>query len=200
MTAIRKKLVIVGDIACGKKCLLLVFSKSKFPELYVPIVFLPTVADIEVNGKTVQLELTDVKGQENYKKLLQWSFSETDVVLLCFSIDNPESLESIAERWTREVRQFCPDVPIILVGNKKDLRNDENIKRELANMKQKLVKYEEGAAVCKEINGYAYVECSAKTKEGVREVFETAAKAALETQNREEETKKNRENKRCLIS
>lgn len=35
-----------------------------------------------------------------------------------------------------QVRHFCPNVPIILVGNKKDLRNDENTRRELAKMKQ----------------------------------------------------------------
>lgn len=53
MAAIRKKLVIVGDGACGKTCLLIVFSKDQFPEVYVPTVFENYVADIEVDGKTV---------------------------------------------------------------------------------------------------------------------------------------------------
>uniref|UniRef100_A0A9L0RPQ9 Ras homolog family member A n=1 Tax=Equus caballus TaxID=9796 RepID=A0A9L0RPQ9_HORSE len=51
MAAIRKKLVIVGDGACGKTCLLIVFSKDQFPEVYVPTVFENYVADIEVDGK-----------------------------------------------------------------------------------------------------------------------------------------------------
>nr|XP_045014880.1 ras-like GTP-binding protein O-RHO isoform X4 [Jaculus jaculus] len=50
MAAIRKKLVIVGDGACGKTCLLIVFSKDRFPEMYVPTVFENYVADIEVDG------------------------------------------------------------------------------------------------------------------------------------------------------
>ena len=50
MAAIRKKLVIVGDGACGKTCLLIVFSKDQFPEVYVPTVFENYVADIEVDG------------------------------------------------------------------------------------------------------------------------------------------------------
>lgn len=53
MAAIRKKLVIVGDGACGKTCLLIVFSKDQFPEVYVPTVFENYVADIEVDCKQV---------------------------------------------------------------------------------------------------------------------------------------------------
>lgn len=61
MAAIRKKLVIVGDGACGKTCLLIVFSKDQFPEVYVPTVFENYVADIEVDGKQVRgLPMTSV--------------------------------------------------------------------------------------------------------------------------------------------
>lgn len=57
MAAIRKKLVIVGDGACGKTCLLIVFSKDQFPEVYVPTVFENYVADIEVDGKQVRVKI-----------------------------------------------------------------------------------------------------------------------------------------------
>ena len=53
MAAIRKKLVIVGDGGCGKTCLLIVFCKNQFPEVYVPTVFENYVADIEVDAETV---------------------------------------------------------------------------------------------------------------------------------------------------
>lgn len=79
-----------------------------------------------------------------------------------------------------QVKHFCPNVPIILVGNKKDLRNDPATMRELAKMKQEPVKPEEGRAMAEKINAFAYLECSAKSKEGVREVFETATRAALQ--------------------
>lgn len=59
MATIRKKLVIVGDGACGKTCLLIVFSKDQFPEVYVPTVFENYVADIEVDGKQIELALWD---------------------------------------------------------------------------------------------------------------------------------------------
>lgn len=103
---------------------------------------------------------------------------------MCFSIDSPDSLENIPEKWTPEVRHFCPTVPIVLVGNKKDLRFDENTRRELAKSKQEPVKTEEGRAMADKIGAYDYLECSAKLNEGVREVFETATKAALATKKK----------------
>ena len=63
MAAIRKKLVIVGDGACGKTCLLIVFSKDQFPEVYAPTVFENYVADIEVDGKQVSLLMAMITGQ-----------------------------------------------------------------------------------------------------------------------------------------
>eukprot|EP00800_Vazella_pourtalesii_P023936 TRINITY_DN997_c0_g2_i2.p1 TRINITY_DN997_c0_g2~~TRINITY_DN997_c0_g2_i2.p1 ORF type:complete len:112 (+),score=18.89 TRINITY_DN997_c0_g2_i2:427-762(+) len=103
---------------------------------------------------------------------------------MCFSIDSPDSLENIPEKWTPEVKHFCPTVPIILVGNKKDLRNDEHTKSELLSMKQEPVKLDDGRAMADKIGAYAYMECSAKSKEGVREVFETATRAALQTKKK----------------
>ena len=61
MAAIRKKLVIVGDGACGKTCLLIVFSKDQFPEVYVPTVFENYVADIEVDGKQVRKKIARIE-------------------------------------------------------------------------------------------------------------------------------------------
>ncbi|XP_030627128.1 rho-related GTP-binding protein RhoB-like isoform X2 [Chanos chanos] len=163
MTDIRKKLVVVGDGACGKTCLLTVLNKDEFPEQYVPTVFETDIADIE-----------------DYDRLRPLSYPDTDVILMCFSVDSPDSLENIPEKWVPEVKHFCPDVPIILVANKKDLRNDESVRTELSRLKQEPVKTEVGRAMAVRIGAYDYMECSAKTKDGVREVFETATRAALQ--------------------
>ncbi|CAH8449268.1 unnamed protein product [Schistosoma turkestanicum] len=159
-SAVRKKLVIVGDGACGKTCLLIVFSKDQFPEVYVPTVFENYVADIEVESKHVELALWDTAGQEDYDRLRPLSYPETDVVLLCYSIDSPDSLENISEKWAPEIKHFCPNVPIILVGNKKDLRDDEATKNELRRMKQEPVKHDEGSAMATRIDADGFYECS----------------------------------------
>ena len=176
---IRKKMVTVGDSSCGKTCLYTSFVKDRFPVEYVPRVFESYVGDIRVNGTTIELAFWDTVGDEEYDRLRPLSYPNTDVILMCFSIDSPNSLAKVFDKFAPEVRHFCPDVPIILVGNKKDLRNDENVKRELSKMKQEPVKSEEGSLMCERIKAYAYLECSAKTKEGVRDVFTTAARAAL---------------------
>ncbi|KAL3318417.1 GTP-binding protein Rho1 [Cichlidogyrus casuarinus] len=182
--AIRKKLVIVGDGACGKTCLLIVFSKDQFPEVYVPTVFENYVADIEVDNKQVELALWDTAGQEDYDRLRPLSYPDTDVILMCFSIDSPDSLENIPEKWNPEVKHFCSNVPIILVGNKKDLRNDPETIKDLAKMKQEPVKPEDGKSMADRIGAYAYMECSAKNKDGVREVFIKATEAAMATKKK----------------
>ena len=69
--------------------------------------------------RQVELALWDTAGQEDYDRLRPLSYPDTDVILMCFSIDSPDSLENIPEKWTPEVKHFCPNVPIILVGNKK---------------------------------------------------------------------------------
>ncbi|XP_042639142.1 transforming protein RhoA-like [Orycteropus afer afer] len=183
MAAIRKKLVIVGDGVCGKTCLLIVFSKDQFPEMYVATVFENYVGDTEVGGKQVELALWDTAGQEDYDLLTPLSYPDIDVILICLSIDSPDSLENILEKWTPEVKHFCPNVPIILVGNKKDLRNNEHTRWELAKMKQEPVKPEEGRDMANRIGAFGYMECSVKIKDGMREVFEMAPRAALQARH-----------------
>ena len=134
--------------------------------------------------RQVELALWDTAGQEDYDRLRPLSYPDTHVILMCFAVDSPDSLENIPEKWNPEVRHFCPNVPIILVGNKKDLRNDPATRQELERMKQAPVRAEEGRAMAERIGAVAYVECSAKTKDGVREVFETATREALKKHKR----------------
>jgi len=84
MANIRKKLVIVGDGACGKTCLLIVFSKDQFPEVYVPTVFENYVADIEVDGKQVRLLECHRYSSRTCLKLLLYYLG--GVYSLCFNL------------------------------------------------------------------------------------------------------------------
>jgi len=179
MTEIRRKLVIVGDGACGKTCLLIVFSKGTFPEVYVPTVFENYVADVEVDGKHVELALWDTAGQEDYDRLRPLSYPDSHVILICFGVDSPDSLDNVQEKWISEVAHFCSGLPIILVGCKKDLRRDQVAMESLRRSNTRAVSPEEGLAVSSKIGAKHYLECSAKTGEGVREVFQYATRAAL---------------------
>ena len=78
----------------------------------------------------------DTAGQEDYDRLSPLAYPNSDVILMCFSIDLPDSLENILEKWVPEVKHFCPKVPIVLVGNKLDLRTDQYTIKELQRNKQ----------------------------------------------------------------
>lgn len=171
--------MIVGDGACGKTCLLIMFSRDEFPQVYVPTVFENYVADLEYEGKTVELALWDTAGQEDYDRLRPLSYPDTNVLLICYSVDAPDSLENVPEKWVPEVKHFCPNVPFVLVGCKLDLRNDPNCIAELKKQNQAPVSFAEAKACAEKIGATAHKECSARTKEGVKDVFMTATKCAM---------------------
>lgn len=83
----RVKLVVVGDGMVGKTCLLLSFSRGQFLDGYIPTVFETYVADIEIDGKPVELALWDTAGQEDYNRLRPICYPDTDVVLLAYAVD-----------------------------------------------------------------------------------------------------------------
>jgi hypothetical protein len=63
----------------------------------VPTVFENDVADVEVDGKHVELALWDTAGQEDYDRLRPLSYPDTHVVLICFAINSPDSLDNVRE-------------------------------------------------------------------------------------------------------
>ncbi|KAF9495157.1 hypothetical protein BDN71DRAFT_1391997 [Pleurotus eryngii] len=186
MTAeLRRKLVVVGDGACGKTCMLVVFSEGRFPEVHVPTVFENYVSDILVDGRHVQLALWDTAGQEEYDRLRPLSYPDADVIMICYAIDYPDSLENVEETWIGEVRHNCPRIPVVLVGCKKDLRNEAEITRS----GKRMISYGEAHNVAQRIGAMHFLECSAKTGEGLQEVFQYATRAALVSRMKQRHTK-----------
>ncbi|KAL9700766.1 hypothetical protein quinque_004207 [Culex quinquefasciatus] len=140
-----------------------------------------------VDGVNVSLRLWDTFG--DHDKDRRFAYGRSDVVLLCFSIANPVSLRNCRAMWYPEIRKFCPDTPVILVGCKNDLRymyRDETYLSYFgdrspfvrAARKSDLVMPDEARAVAKEL-GVAYYETSVFTYFGVNEVFENAIRASL---------------------
>ncbi|KAI8099694.1 GTP-binding protein Rho3 [Halteromyces radiatus] len=184
--SVRRKLVVVGDGNCGKSSLLNVFTKGIFPQVYEPTVFENYVHEITVDGRVVEFGLWDTAGQEEYDRLRTLSYENTNVVLLCFSVDNPVSLDNILERWIPEICDHCAGAKLMLVALKCDLRDEESITTEP-------IMYEQGVAMARHIAAVRYLECSAKHNRGVREVFEQAARVAMHDY-------KARRSDRCTIS
>lgn len=176
---IKRKLVIVGDGACGKTSLLCSFALGEFPKEYQPTVFDNYVAEIRLDDKPVHLALWDTAGQEEYERLRPMSYSKSHVILIAFAIDTPDSLENVTTKWIEEVRNICgPTIPVILVGCKADLRPDSPLPESSGNT-SRWVTREQGERVANAIGARAYKECSALKIEGVDEVFESATRASM---------------------
>ncbi|CAF0933869.1 unnamed protein product [Adineta steineri] len=173
------KLVIVGDGTVGKTCMLISFTSNTFPEEYIPTVFDNYTSNIIADNVKVSLGLWDTAGQEDYDRLRPLSYPQTDVFVLCFSVISPTSFTNIINKWMPEIRHHCPDKPVILCGTKIDLRED----REFVNLLQKQnlqpIKREQGLRLCKKIRAFKYVECSALTQKGLKQVFDDAVRAVL---------------------
>lgn len=168
---IRRKIVIVGDGACGKTSLLYVFTLGEFPTEYHPTVFENYVTDCRIDGKAVQLALWDTAGQEEYERLRPLSYANSHVLLIGFAIDQPDSLESAKTKWVQEVRTYCPNTPYLLIGLKKDLRKNE--------LSKKFVQVAQGEQAADQIQADKYLESSALTGEGVDDIFEFATRLSL---------------------
>ncbi|KAI5357459.1 Putative small GTP-binding protein [Septoria linicola] len=199
------KCVVTGDGAVGKTCLLISYTTNAFPGEYIPTVFDNYSASVMVDGKPISLGLWDTAGQEDYDRLRPLSYPQTDVFLICFSVVSPASFTNVAEKWYPEITHHCPGVPIILVGTKKDLKDNPEVREQLRQNRSTVVDYEKKVKPflesvddkTKQLQFPAikmYLECSALSQRGLKQVFDEAIKTALNPPA-EPKAKKSR----CLI-
>lgn len=176
------KCVVVGDGTVGKTCMLISYTTDSFPGEYVPTVFDNYSAPMVCDGVPVSLGLWDTAGQEDYDRLRPLSYPQTDVFLICFSVVSPSSFENVTSKWCPEIKHHCPDAPILLIGTKIDLREDKEALQALAENGHSPMKREQGQKLANKIRAVKYLECSALTQRGLKQVFDEAVRAVLRPQ------------------
>ena len=169
------KCVIVGDGATGKTAMLISYTTNTFPGEYIPTVFDNYSTNVMVDNRIIYLSLWDTAGQEDYDRLRPLSYTQTDVFLLCFSINNEASFENIKSKWIPEINHYCPKTPIILIGTKSDLR--------LTIPDHKLISFQDGLLAVKELNLVRYMECSSMNQKGLKSVFDEAIRTVIVEQH-----------------
>ncbi|XP_034268204.1 rho-related GTP-binding protein Rho6 [Pantherophis guttatus] len=176
----RCKLVLVGDVHCGKTAMLQVLAKDCYPETYVPTVFENYTACLETEEQRVELSLWDTSGSPYYDNVRPLCYSDSDAVLLCFDVSRPETMDSAMKKWKTEILDYCHNTRVLLIGCKIDLRTDFSTLMELSHQKQAPVSYEQGCSVAKQLGAESYLECSAFTSEkSVHSIFRTVASLCL---------------------
>ncbi|KAJ9092741.1 hypothetical protein QFC20_007275 [Naganishia adeliensis] len=131
-----------------------------FPTDYEPTVFENYVETLTVDGQVVDLSLWDTAGQEEFDRLRSLSYADTHVVMVCFSVERPESLENVEAKWIPEVNYYCAGVKVILVALKCDLRDDVDAALRLRARGMRMIGYDEGLAVAERIKASRYLGTS----------------------------------------
>lgn len=178
------KSVVVGDGGVGKTCLLISYTTNTFPNDYIPTVFDNYSALVMIDGEPIKLGLWDTAGQTEYDRLRPLSYPQTEIFLCCFSVVSPASFNNIKLKWIPEILHHSPkDILILLVGTKIDMRDEPHVIDELAEKNQKPITYEQGVKLARELGAVKYLECSAATQVGVKEIFDYAIRAVLDPPN-----------------
>ncbi|KAI6123194.1 P-loop containing nucleoside triphosphate hydrolase protein [Pisolithus croceorrhizus] len=162
------------------------YTTNKFPSEFVPKVFDNYAVTVMIGEEPYTIALFDTACQEDHDHLHPLSYPQTDVFLACFSVTSPASFENVKVKWFPEVHHHCPCAPCLIVGTQIDLRNDQAVIEKLARQKQKPVWAEAGECLARELDAVKYVECSALTQEGLKNVFDEAIAAALEPSSGQE--------------
>ena len=174
------KCVVVGDKDVGKSSLIVTYYKHEFPLHFGgDNAFGDYKINMSINGDSVLIHVIDTASSDiGLDRFRQFAYGNADVVLICFSLVCRDTFLNVSRFWCSEVRQYCPTIPIMLVGLKKDLRNIQATTLELGVQDTQLLT-EEGECKALEIGAVKYVECSALTGEGMKVVFDEAAHAVL---------------------
>jgi small GTP-binding protein len=132
-----------------------------------------------VDGRPVNLGLWDTAGQEDYDRLRPLSYPQTDVFLVCFSVISPSSFENVKTKWYPEISHHAPGVPFLLVGTKIDLRDDEDQVQRLREKHLEPIAEAKANALAAQLGAQKYLECSALTQKGLKNVFDEAIRSVL---------------------
>jgi len=157
------KLLLIGDSGVGKSCLLLRFADDTYTESYISTIGVDfKIRTIELNGKTIKLQIWDTAGQERFRTITSSYYRGAHGIIVVYDITDQVSFNNV-KQWLQEIDRYaCENVNKLLVGNKNDLTNkrvvDTNTAKEFAD----------GL-------GIPFLETSAKNATNVEQAFLTMA-------------------------
>ncbi len=157
------KYIIIGDPSVGKSNLLMKFAHNKFTEEYQTTIGVEFGAkNIQIKDQIYRIQIWDTAGQENFRSITRAYFKNCVCAMVVYDITSRKSFENV-QNWLQDVHDQSPKtILIILIGNKIDLENKRD------------VSYDEGKEYAIK-NGLIFMETSAKTGEGVEEIFKQSA-------------------------
>ena len=158
------KLLLIGDSGVGKSCLLLRFADDTYTESYISTIGVDfKIRTIELEGKTVKLQIWDTAGQERFRTITSSYYRGAHGIIVVYDVTDESTFANV-KQWLQEIERYaCEGVNKLLVGNKADLTNS------------KAVDFESAKQLADEL-GIAFLETSAKDATNVEQAFLTMAK------------------------
>jgi len=157
------KLLLIGDSGVGKSCLLLRFADDTYTESYISTIGVDfKIRTIELDGKTIKLQIWDTAGQERFRTITSSYYRGAHGIIVVYDVTDQESFNNV-KQWLQEIDRYaCENVNKLLVGNKCDLTN------------KKVVDYTSAKEYADQL-GIPFLETSAKNATNVEQAFMTMA-------------------------
>ncbi|XP_022719377.1 mitochondrial Rho GTPase 1-like isoform X1 [Durio zibethinus] len=163
------RIVVAGDRGTGKSSLIVTAAADTFPT-NVPRLLPPTRLPEDFYPDRVPITIIDSSANSEDRGKLAEELKGADAVVLTYACDQPETLNRLSTFWLPELRQLEVKVPVIVVGCKLDLRDDQqqvSLEQVMSPIMQQFREIE----TC--------IECSAYKQIQIPEVFYYAQKAVL---------------------
>jgi small GTP-binding protein len=177
------KCVVVGHHGAGKTCAIITlttdFELNWGPHLWIPTLMHDFYKYGDLNGISCRMNFWDTMGQEEFSQLRTIAYPGTHAFLLFIDVsDSRTTLEEVPSFWLPEIRLSCPNVPIILVGSKIDLRGTNGINT---------ISFEDGQSLAEKIGAAKYMEISSLENRGLVELFDEALRIGCRYKASDEE-------------
>lgn len=167
------KLLMLGDASVGKTSLTHRYITGVFvdsPRLTIGVDFFSKKIRLENSNsnsvKTVKIQIWDFGGEERFRFLLPTYSKGSNAAFFLYDITSRKTFESLSV-WIQIIRKHAGNIPIFLIGSKKDLVDHRQIS------------FEEASQKGKEFLLTRHIELSAKTGENVEESFQLLTELLL---------------------
>ena len=169
------KIVLLGDVSVGKTSIASRYCKNSFNDHHINTIggAYQQQKVVLPNGSMVKLHIWDTSGQERFRAMTNLYYRDAQVAILTYDITNEQSFSSI-DFWIKELKYKVENENMILclVGNKCDVNSNE---KKVTTLKGKNFAAE---------HNMIFFETSAKTGEGVKDLFVTIANKVYEQQKK----------------
>ncbi|CAH00393.1 Ypt1 [Kluyveromyces lactis] len=127
------KLLLIGDSGVGKSCLLLRFADDTYTNDYISTIGVDfKIKTVELDGKTVKLQIWDTAGQERFRTITSSYYRGAHGIIIVYDVTDQESFNNV-KTWLQEIDRFgTAGVLKLLVGNKNDLTDKKVVDTEVA--------------------------------------------------------------------